>query len=281
MRVSCSFFKPSMVLSNLPPPLAFAWSTAFTMVSFKMLREESHKFLSGLRWESASFLFRLCVFFASLTNASSYLAFSAEEGAFFRSSRSSFTSLLEELLPDELLPEEVDEPLPAEGCRAAELLLLLLLEEELVEDDPELEVPAEVVGLALAGIVGLAASRYVVSFFAGSTGKGSIGGAGAEDAAPPPFWIPGGARDFSLVKEEEEDSPEVPVVIDAVLGPKIFVACCTSRYFPIRMTRKMEFPPSKRSFISFALFSWRRKIPLFAWMSPRAPPCPRAGSPAS
>ena len=48
-----------------------------------------------------------------------------------------------ELLPDELVPVEVDEPLRAEGCRSGLLLLA-----ELLAGDPELELLAGGAGLA-------------------------------------------------------------------------------------------------------------------------------------
>ena len=111
--------------------------------SEKAFMENSPKLRSVLRWGSLSFLL-LCVFLASLTKASSYLAYTTWGVDFFSSER---LVLIEEDEPLVLeLPVEVGEPLPAEGCRVAELLLL---EDELEGELPALELPADVMGLAL------------------------------------------------------------------------------------------------------------------------------------
>ena len=151
VRVSWNFSNSVLVEISFSLPLCFANTTAFSMVSEKAFMENSQKLRSVLRWESLSFLL-LCVFLAFLANASSYLAFTTLGVDFFSSER---LALVEEDEPLVLeLPVEADEPLPAEGCRVAELLLL----EDELEELPALELPADVMGLALVeDVVGLAA----------------------------------------------------------------------------------------------------------------------------
>ena len=151
MRVSWNFFNSVMVEISFPLPLCFANTTAFSMVSEKAFMENGQKLRSILRWESLSFLL-LCVFLASLAKASSYLAFTTLGVDFFSSERLVLVDEDEPLVLE--LPVEVGEPLPAEGCRVAELLLL----EDELEELPALELPADVMGLALVeDVVELAA----------------------------------------------------------------------------------------------------------------------------
>ena len=155
VRVSWNFFNSPMVKISFSLPLSFANTTAYIVASEKAFIESSQKLRSGFRRESLSFLV-LCVFRASFAKASSYLAFTTLGVGFFSSER-----LVLELVEEEEeslvleLPVGVNEPLPAEGCRVAELLLL---EDELEEELPELELPAHVMGLALVveDVLGLA-----------------------------------------------------------------------------------------------------------------------------
>ena len=99
------------------------------------------------------------------------------------------------------LPVDVDDPLPAEGCRVAELLLL---EDELEEELPELVLPADVLVLALVeDVAGLAAGiRYWVAFVTGRAGNGFIAAPLKGGAALLILRSACGVRDFSRLEEE-------------------------------------------------------------------------------